>query len=89
MFLREIDILFYVLDWLGSPKEPPDSSWLDEDRKEELKEEEASELLIDLVEFEDGENDKGSNPYSLKYGWSRASLAVIRLFGEKHSIFWN
>ena len=53
-----------------------------------MKEEEASDVRMDLdEEDEDGENDKGSNPYSLKYGWTRASLAVIRLFGEKHSIF--
>ena len=76
--------------WLGGPPpiEPPDSSWLEEDRKEELNEE-ASELRIDREELEDGEKDKGSNPYSLKYGCKSASLAVIRLFGEKHSIFWK
>lgn len=53
---------------LLSPKEPPDSSWLVNEREDELKDDEASDVRIDRepVDEEDGENDMGSNPYSLK-----------------------
>ena len=72
---------------LISPKEAPESSWLVNESAEELKEDEASDDLIDLEDEEDGENDKGANPWSLKYGCNKASLAVMRSLGEKHSIF--
>ena len=44
-------------DPLISPKEAPESSWLEKERIEELKEE---SVLIDREELEDGEKDKGS-----------------------------
>ena len=46
-------------DPLISPKEAPESSWLVNESAEELKEDEASDDLIDLEDVEDGENDKG------------------------------
>ena len=50
-------------DPLISPKEAPESSWLEKERfwerPEELKEESVP-VLIDLEELEDGEKDKGS-----------------------------
>ena len=44
-------------DPLISPREAPESSWLEKERIEELKEE---SVLIDREELEDGEKDKGS-----------------------------
>ena len=46
-------------DPLISPKEAPESSWLVNESAEELKEDEASDDLMDRDDVEDGENDKG------------------------------
>ena len=46
-------------DPLISPKEAPESSWLEKERIDELKEVSVP-VLIDLEELEDGEKDKGS-----------------------------
>ena len=56
---------FSYHDWgpeepLMSAKEAPESSWLVNDNEDELKEDEASDDLMERVEDEDGEKDKGS-----------------------------
>ena len=42
---------------------------------------------VDEVERELGEVGGWSEPYSAKYGWASAWLAVIRFFGSKCNIF--
>ena len=40
---------------------------------------------LDDVDVE-GENERGANPSSEKYGWSKASLAVMRPLDENDNI---
>ena len=44
---------------------------------------------VEEVEREEGDVGGCSEPYSAKYGWARAWLAVIRFFGSKCNIFYK
>jgi len=76
-----------------SANDPPDSSWLenvrDESKDRSVIRSDWSDVLIDRDDVDvevDGEKDNGANLSSEKYGWCKASLAVMRLLEEKLSI---
>ena len=78
-----------------SPIDPTDSSWLKNDPPKEPPEEsrpteEWSDDRMErdeVVDVDAVDRERGAYPYSLKYGWSSASCAVIRRVGVKHNIF--
>ena len=74
--------------------DPPDSSWLenvsDESKDRSVIRSDWSDIRMDLDDVDvEGENERGANPSSEKYGWSKASLAVMRPLDENDNIRWK